>query len=192
MKFIKGKTILVVDDEKGILDLMAYLLEPFQAKILMADDGAAGFKIFTENPQIDVVITDLKMPNMSGSEMCTKIHAINKNVPVIMCTAFGDEDSILRALRAGVFEFIHKPFQDEFIIKTVQNALEAMATRNLEEVLFNLLQDSLGLGGDVGYKNLDFEERMIYMNELVTVASVKLERLKNHEKIKESKEKTKL
>ncbi|MDB9787117.1 response regulator [Bacteriovoracaceae bacterium] len=179
MDLVKGKTILIVEDEEGIRMLLEDILSSFNARVLKACDGQEGIDMFKDN-EIDVVLSDVQMPRMTGIEMCEEIYRLDASVPVVLITAFGDAESMLSALRSRVFEFVSKPFQEEFVIKTVQNALEQRLIRQSEERLLLSLQSCLGLGDDVSYRELNFEDRIKYLDELVTIVTIQLKAHKDN------------
>lgn len=116
-------TILIVDDEKNIRDGLAeaFIMEKYQA--LTATDGQEAIKLLNEK-YIDLVITDLKMPKVSGMELLQHIRQRWQNIPVIIITAHGDIAEAVSAMQYGALEFITKPLDLEHLLKLTKNALE--------------------------------------------------------------------
>ena len=116
-------TILIVDDERNIRDGLgeAFAMEGYLA--LKASDGQEAIQILDEQ-YIDLVITDLKMPKISGMELLQHIKRRWQNIPVIIITAHGDISEAVSAMQFGALEFITKPLDLEHLLKLTKNALE--------------------------------------------------------------------
>lgn len=115
--------ILVVDDEQLIRENLSYVLQKEGYQVDEAENGKAAYEKLVENP-FDVVITDIEMPVMKGTELLEKIRKIDLQTSVIVITAFGSLDTAITALRNGASDYILKPVEfDELIIK-VQRLLE--------------------------------------------------------------------
>jgi len=116
-------TILIVDDEKNIRDGLAeaFIMEKYQT--FTAADGFEAIKLLNEK-YVDLVITDLKMPKVSGMELLKHIRQHWQNIPVIIITAHGDIAEAVSAMQYGALEFITKPLDLEHLLKLTKNALE--------------------------------------------------------------------
>ncbi|WP_352399512.1 response regulator [Anaerotignum sp.] len=102
------KKILIVDDEKNIVEIIAFNLKKEGYKILKAADGAEGVKLaLEENP--DLILLDIMMPKMDGYEACKKIRE-KKNTPIIMLTARAEEVDKVLGLELGADDYVTKPF----------------------------------------------------------------------------------
>src|SRR5438046_385640 len=99
MESRKKARILVVDDEASARSGLEKLLKQEGYAVASADDGTTALERFSESAA-DVVVTDLKMPKMDGIELLTKLRAQEQDVPVLVCTAFGDVSTAARAIRA--------------------------------------------------------------------------------------------
>lgn len=116
-------TILIVDDEKNIRDGLAeaFALEGYAT--LCAQDGQEAQSILDDH-YVDLVVTDLKMPKVSGMELLQYIKRHWQNVPVIIITAHGDISEAVAAMQYGALEFITKPLDLDHLLKLTKNALE--------------------------------------------------------------------
>ncbi len=102
------KKILIVDDEKNIVDIIAFNLKKEGYKVLKAADGAEGVRLATEeNP--DLILLDIMMPKMDGYEACKKIRE-KKHTPIIMLTARAEEVDKVLGLELGADDYVTKPF----------------------------------------------------------------------------------
>ena len=110
------KIVLVVDDEASIRRNIRDLLSPLGYTIVLAEDGASAIRSFTERCP-GLVILDINMPDISGLDVLEEIKSINKDVPVIVFTAFGTSERAIRAMKCGAYDYIEKPFElDEFLL----------------------------------------------------------------------------
>ena len=105
------RTILVVDDEPNYLVILEELLAEEGFEILTADNGASALEIAGE-VDLDLILTDMQMPGISGLEVLETIKASNKDLPVIMITAYGEVEKAVAAMQAGAFNYLTKPFKN--------------------------------------------------------------------------------
>ena len=116
-------TILVVDDESNYLTVMEALLEEAGYEVLTALSGPEALKI-ADRTDLDLVLTDMKMPKMSGIELLATLHRLYQELPVVIMTAFGTVEKAVRAMKEGAFDYLLKPFKNEEILVTIAKALE--------------------------------------------------------------------
>ncbi|MFT4552075.1 MAG: signal transduction histidine kinase [Chlamydiales bacterium] len=131
--------VLVVDDEKSIQKLLSLILEEFQ--VTEVSSAAEALKII-KNKSCDLVITDLKMPGMSGLELLNEIKKISPEIPVIMISGHGDKNAAIEAINNEVYDFLEKPFDDEVLIHSVKRALKQRNTSTQQSKLIEKLQES--------------------------------------------------
>ena len=116
-------TILVVDDERSMRELLAIALKRERYAILLAENGAAALAHLERQP-IDMLISDIKMPDMSGVEVLRAAKDLNQDILAIMITAFASTESAAEALRMGAYDYVSKPFSVDELKIVVRNALE--------------------------------------------------------------------
>ncbi|MGE5397566.1 MAG: response regulator [Chitinophagales bacterium] len=104
-----SQKILVVDDQKGVRRLLEELFVREGYQVTIAVDGKESLEIVKNDPP-DIILMDMKMPNMSGLEASQEILNINPNMPIILMTAYGEMEVVQRALELGVKRYITKPF----------------------------------------------------------------------------------
>jgi DNA-binding NtrC family response regulator len=139
MKF----NILIVDDEKNIREGLGKALELEDYNILLAADGREALTVINSE-EIDLIITDLKMPEMSGEELLKKVSSAYPTVPVIILTGHGTIESAVNAMRDGAYDFITKPLNLDRLSLLVRRALA-----NRELILqHRALQDEINLIGE--------------------------------------------
>jgi two-component system, NtrC family, response regulator len=116
-------TILVVDDEVNYLTVMEALLGDAGYEILTAPSAIEALKIAAAS-DLDLVLTDMKMPKMSGIELLDELQRLYPGLPVIIMTAYGTVEKAVTAMRKGAFDYILKPFKNDEILVTIAKALE--------------------------------------------------------------------
>lgn len=118
------KTILIIDDEVSIRESLSDFFDYHGYIVFSAEDGDCGLDIFSSQ-QIDIVLTDLRMPRTDGIEVMKTIHEGRPDMPMIVVSGAGEEDDIIHALRMGAKDYIKKPIEDlNIILHTVEKALE--------------------------------------------------------------------
>ena len=104
--------ILLIDDDVNLSKVLAHQLKKQHAQVYVANSGKEGLQLFREN-DVDVVLTDIQMPDLSGLEVLHEIRKTDKQVVVIMITAYGSIEGALEACRLGADDYITKPFGQE-------------------------------------------------------------------------------
>ena len=115
--------ILVVDDEKVIREILADFLSMEGFWVRTAEDGSAAL-VELSRTHYDLVLTDLKMPNMGGLELLAAIGRHTPNVVTVIMTGFGTVETAIDALKRGAYDYILKPFKVEEVVQTIRRGLE--------------------------------------------------------------------
>ncbi|KAB2952115.1 EAL domain-containing protein [Heliorestis acidaminivorans] len=122
----KGRklTILLVEDDENIRIQMERILKRFFHQVFLAQDGEEGLEIFrSKSKEIDIVITDIAMPNMNGLDMVQAMEEYRLNQPVIVISAHNDSDNLLKAISVGVDHFIIKPVNVDKLTKVLHKVI---------------------------------------------------------------------
>ena len=143
------ETILIVDDEKNYLVVLAALLGPEGYEIITADNGRDALRLVRES-DLDLVITDIKMPVMNGMTLLEECKKIEPELPVIMMTAFGTIETAVEAMKSQAYDYITKPFQNEQLKLTVKKALENYRLVKQNRFLSEALSDRFKFGNIIG------------------------------------------
>ncbi|MDA8431643.1 MAG: response regulator [Nitrospiraceae bacterium] len=117
------KKILVVDDEEIVRTSCSRTLAPAGFDVRLARNGVEGLQVL-EKETFDLVLTDLKMPNMDGIEVLRKIKEGWPQVEVIIITGYQTVDTAVKAIKLGAFDYIEKPFTPDALIAAVSKALD--------------------------------------------------------------------
>jgi PAS domain S-box-containing protein len=164
------KTILLVDDETDLREVLDISLSDTGYEVLTAENGAQALNILKEN-DIPVVITDIKMPGIDGIELLRKIKSKNPETEVIMLTGHGDLDLAIKSLKHKATDFITKPINDDALEMALIRAFDKISMRQklkeydrnraMYDVLINELiqEDVMIIGSD--YRVLDINETLL-------------------------------
>ena len=115
-------TILVVDDEIRLADVLTVALSDLGYQAIAAENASEALEIL-KNEQIDLVLSDLRMPGMDGRQLLNQIKAKYPTIPVVMITAFASVRDAVELVKEGAFDYIAKPFEIEDVAATVYRAL---------------------------------------------------------------------
>jgi FixJ family two-component response regulator len=119
-----NKAVAIVDDDEEVRVALGGLLKS-AGLAARAFESAEEFIESGQQFQVACLITDIRMPGMSGLELQAKLNAEACSIPIVFITAHGDAKMRMQALRAGAVEFLAKPFDDEALLESVRAALES-------------------------------------------------------------------
>ena len=143
------ETILVVDDEKNYLVVLEALLSDEGYEVLTTPDPLEALNIINR-VDLDLVITDMKMPKMDGIVLLEKIKQIDSNMPVIMMTAYGTIEKAVEAMKKGALDYITKPFENEELKLNIRKAINMhrllKENKRLAQALYSQYQFSNIIG----------------------------------------------
>ncbi len=122
-----ARTVLIVDDEKSIVDILKFNLEKSEYKTVCAYDGKEGLRLAREeNP--DLILLDVMLPYIDGFEVCKTLRAEGNNIPIIMITAREEETDKVFGLELGADDYITKPFSVRELLARVKTNMRRVAT----------------------------------------------------------------
>lgn len=140
-------TVLVVDDEQGIRDVLQDILEDEGYTVLTAEDGLVGLGIL-EREVVDCVLLDVWLPGKGGLELLEDITGGFPRVPVVMISGHGTVEVAVRAVKQGAFDFLEKPLSLDRVTTVVRNALQLQTLRRENEQLRQHAPAAVRLQGD--------------------------------------------
>lgn len=158
-------TVLVIDDDDGMRDLLKTDLELRGYEVLCAVSANDALNVISEH-NVEMVITDIRMPGQSGLQLCQQLKESRPDLPVVVMTAFGDMDTAIAAIRSGAYDFINKPVELELVAMTVRRAVERSRLR----VQVRLLEQQIEL--PAGFPNMlgESEAMLELYDQLARVA----------------------
>src|SRR3989442_12944805 len=142
-------TLLIADDDPGLRQSLERTLTREGYRVILASDGNAAVEALQAGG-VDLFLTDLKMPGLSGIELLRAVKAIASEVDVILLTAFGTVEEAVKAMKEGAYDFPTKPFQRAQLLRLIRQALERrdliQQNRALQQRLDDLLQQGAVIG----------------------------------------------
>ena len=118
-----SKSILIVEDEEVLRQSLAELLTDEGYDVHQAGDGKLAYDFILKQP-VDLILTDIRMPNMDGIELLGKLQQTAPQTPVIILTAYGTVESAVAAMRAGAYDYLLKPVNFDDVLLKVERAIE--------------------------------------------------------------------
>ncbi|MGV8075209.1 MAG: sigma 54-interacting transcriptional regulator, partial [Syntrophobacteraceae bacterium] len=143
------QTILIVDDEKNYLLVLEDLLSEEGYQVMTADTALKGLEV-ARTCDLDVLVTDMKMPGMDGMALLDGIHKHKPDLPVIMMTAFGSVEKAVEAMKKGAFDYILKPFKNDELKLTVRKAVQHHVLIRRNRYLTQELQERYQFSNIIG------------------------------------------
>ncbi len=155
--------ILLIDDEKNYLLVLEALLLDAGYKVTALSDPESALA-FLDESEVDVVITDMKMPKITGKEVLAQVKRDYPHIPILIMTAFGSIESAVDVMKMGAFDYITKPFSNDELLLSVQNAAELAKVHRSYRLLHESLEERYSvhriIGRSKGIRNvLDLVDR---------------------------------
>ncbi len=143
------ETILIVDDEKNYPPILSAILQEEGYETLTANSGPEALAILRDS-DVDLVLTDMKMPGMDGIELLEKIKMDQPDLPVIMMTAHGTVDKAVEAMQKGAYTYILKPFENDRLVLYVDKAIAMYRVVKENILLRNTFASQYKFGNIIG------------------------------------------
>ena len=145
--------ILIVDDDKGICELLSTLVEGEGFEALAAQDGEMALKMVrSEDP--DLLLLDIIMPGMDGMELLRQAKDLDRELPVVLITGYADVPGAVKAMKAGAYDYLPKPFNVHEVMRVIHRALADGALKKKVNELSSLLQEKTGLSASANCSGL--------------------------------------
>jgi len=141
--------ILILDDEKNYLLVLQSVLEDEGYEVTALSSPEMGLA-YLEDSEVDVVVTDMKMPGLTGQDVLEHVKKSYPHIPVLIMTAFGSIESAVEAMRIGAFDYITKPFNNEELLLSLSKAVRYAETQQENILLRQQIQEKFGPDNIVG------------------------------------------
>jgi len=158
MSFSEG-AILVVDDDVSIRGYLSSLFRKRGLSAIVCNGAAEAISKLTEHP-VALVLSDIKMPEISGIELLEQIQQYNSEIPVILMTGYGDLEIAIEAVNKGAFSFITKPFNQQYLLTLVKRGIERYGMVQAEKSYMVTLENT------VMRKTRELEDAALMANKL--------------------------
>lgn len=145
----KNAHILIIDDEKNYLLVLQTLLEDEGYTVTALSDPETALA-FLQESEVDVVVTDMKMPRITGLDVLERVKKQWPYIPVLIMTAFGTIESAVETMKYGAFDYITKPFSNDELLLSIHNAVELSQAHREYKLLQEAMQERFGLHTIIG------------------------------------------
>ena len=165
IKYSKNLTLLYVEDNMEARENTIFILEEFFDNIVVAVDGEDGFNKFKDN-EIDIIITDINMPRLNGLDMLEKIRNIDKDIPVLILSAYNESNFFMESIKLDVDGYLLKPIDMEQFLATLHKIVEKIKLEIEANINLNLLhqyQEATDIGSIVS--KADTNGHITYVND---------------------------
>ncbi len=123
LDILKGMSIICVEDEDGVRKRLVNTLKFYFYKVLEARDGMEAFNLYLDN-YIDIIITDIDMPKTDGIEFIKKVRSKNLDIPVIVLTAYSNEEYLMELINLQINHYILKPTNSEKLLNALKHSIK--------------------------------------------------------------------
>jgi putative two-component system response regulator len=137
-----NNNILIVDDDPYVLESVSKMLDEYGYAVTACSCGEDAIAQLIKS-ESQLILTDIKMPGISGIELLEKIHAIHPKMPVILMTGYAELDLAIDAIKKGAFDFITKPYNPEYLIHTIEKANRYTDLLQMEDDYKNRLEETV-------------------------------------------------
>ncbi len=133
--------ILIVDDDYHVLNSISMLLEAYGYSVIASDSAEKAMSVLhSDENSIDAVLTDIRMPGVSGIKLLEDIHNYNPNIPVLLMTGYAELDTAIDAINKGAFDFITKPYQVDHLLHSIEKGIKYSKLIKMENNYRHALQ----------------------------------------------------
>jgi diguanylate cyclase (GGDEF)-like protein/PAS domain S-box-containing protein len=173
-----GLNVLYVEDDAITREALLEFLTEVTKKVYTAEDGKKALKIY-EKENIDVLITDIKMPEMNGFELIKKIREKDRDIPVIVTTAYDEVDYLVECIELGVNHFLLKPIETDKLYEILKKIVENLSMqKNLVHLAYLLAEYKNAIDVSTILIKVDTKGNITYVNkEFENISQYKLEEL---------------
>jgi len=161
---MKKHNILIVDDEQDIVDLLYDILSKNELYIIQTRNNGKEALDLVKKEDFDLVITDVKMPEMDGISLLKEIKKINQSIYVLVITAFGSIPMAVEAIKHEAYDFITKPFSGQMIKLLVEKILENIELQKINKQYLGNLKKEYSIENVIGYTKDNKELKNIIKN----------------------------
>ena len=163
---LKNYTLLFVENEKGIRENFEQFFNLLFKKVYIANDGIEAFEIYKDN-KLDLIITDIKMPNMDGIELVKKIRQENNDISIVIISAHTDVDYLLQSISLNLIEYIVKPLSEEKLF----NMFDKFLPKENDKFNLNIAKNQISIDNKLYYLSLKetmFLDKLIQSNRIIS------------------------
>lgn len=168
-EILKNIKVLYVEDEVEVRNFTAKTIQAIVKELIVAENGVDGVQKFKENPDIDLIVTDINMPKLGGLEMCEAIQEINPEIPIVITSAHNDPDFLKKAIDIGVDAYAMKPVDLYQLLDCMIKAIEPIFLRKELEKINISLESKVEEGIKQIKLILDAQDNIVVVSDGITI-----------------------
>lgn len=130
---LKNSSILLVEDENRVRESFKRVLELYVNIVFEARDGIEGLGMF-EDKKIDIIFSDVKMPKLNGIDFVKEIRKIDKKVPIVITSAYGDRDYLLESIKLLLIEYLIKPVKEDDLLRVLDSCANVLIKNHNDKI----------------------------------------------------------
>lgn len=173
MENFYDNSILVVDDDTNLQEVVVGILEDSVSKVLVASDGQEALEIIRGN-EIDLVVADLEMPQMHGLQMIQEALNIRPGLLFVVLTGFGEREEVRRCIDLGVYGFLDKPINDELLLNIVSRGLDKVNSDKIQSEMLEILLYSFSSEDPKKFQAMSEKNRNRILKGVLGLMKIKL------------------
>ncbi len=131
---LKESTILLAEDDDGLRNIFKKILLLYVKEVYEAGDGEEAYAVYLQRSP-DIVITDIKMPKLDGLDFIKKIREKEKNTPIIVTSAYADQELLLESIKLYLVEYLIKPIKDEDLTRVLARCADTISERKKDTII---------------------------------------------------------
>ena len=171
-EILKNINVLYVEDEEDVREFTSKTIDTIVNSVVVACNGKDGLEKFKENPNINLILTDINMPKMGGLEMCAEIRKINDDIPIVITSAHSDPDFLKKAIDVKVSAYAMKPIDLYNLIESMIKAMEPIFLRKELENVNHNLEDRVDDAVKQTKSILDAQDNIVILSNLKKIQEV--------------------
>ena len=171
-EILKNINVLYVEDEKDVRDFTSKTISTIVNKVVVAENGKEGLEKFFENPDINLILTDINMPKMGGLEMCAEIRKDDEDIPIVITSAHSDPNFLKKAIDVKVSAYAMKPIDLYNLIDSMIKAVEPIFLRKQLETINKSLENRVEEAVKQTKSILDAQDNVVFLTDINEVVEV--------------------
>lgn len=171
-EILKNINVLYVEDEQDVREFTSKTISTIVNNVVVAENGKEGLEKFKDNPDINLILTDINMPKMGGLEMCAEIRKFDNEVPIVITSAHSDPDFLKKAIDVKVSAYAMKPIDLYHLIESMIKAVEPIFLRKELEKINSNLENKVEEAVKKTKSILDAQDNMVILTDLTKAIDV--------------------
>ena len=171
-EILKNINVLYVEDELEVREFTSKTLSTIVNKLIVAQNGVEGLEKLRENPDINLIVTDINMPKMGGLEMCSEVRKNDEEIPIVITSAHSDPTFLKQAIDVKVSSYALKPIDLYHLIESMVKAVEPIFLKNklvnVTKELENKVEEAIAQTKQI----LDAQDNIVFLTDLSTIVHV--------------------